>query len=126
MAQTRTPVVLYLAVALMASLLAMGLPAILTQVGEGLPPRIRSGGIGIIYAVAIAVFGGTASFVVTWLTKVTGSPLAPAVYMCGALAIGVCCMFALRETAPDFVRFLQQIKAGVDQAGILAPGKYGI
>ena len=100
MAQTRTPVVLYLAVALMASLLAMGLPAILTQVGEGLPPRIRSGGIGIIYAVAIAVFGGTASFVVTWLTEVTGSPLAPAVYMSGALALGVCCMFALRETAP--------------------------
>jgi predicted MFS family arabinose efflux permease len=100
MAQIRTPGVLYAAVALMASLLAMGLPAILTQVGEGLPPRIRSGGIGIIYAVAIAVFGGTASFVVTWLTEVTGSPLAPAVYMCGALALGVCCMLALRETAP--------------------------
>ena len=30
----------------------------------------------------------------------TGSPLAPAVYMSGALALGVCCMFALRETAP--------------------------
>jgi MFS family permease len=100
MTQARTPSVVYLAVALMASLLAMGLPAIMTLVGEGLPPRIRSGGIGIIYAVSIAVFGGTASFVVTWLTKVTGSPLAPAVYMCGALALGVCCMLALRETAP--------------------------
>jgi MFS transporter, MHS family, citrate/tricarballylate:H+ symporter len=100
MAQTRTPLVLYLAVALMASLLAMGLPAIMTQISEGLPPRARSGGIGIIYAIAIALFGGTASLVVTWLTKVTGSPLAPAVYMCGALALGVCCMFALRETAP--------------------------
>jgi len=100
MVQARTTVVLYSAVALMASLVALGLPSIMTQVGEGLPPRIRSGGIGIIYAVAIAVFGGTASFVVTWLTKVTGSPLAPAGYMCAALAVGVCCMFALRETAP--------------------------
>ena len=100
MAQARTPVVLYLAVALMASLLAMGLPAIMTQVGEGLPLQRRSGGIGIIYAVAIAVFGGSASLVVTWLTKATGSPLAPAGYMCAALALGVCCMFALRETAP--------------------------
>ena len=81
-------------------LLALGLPAIMTQVGEGLPPGIRSGGIGIIYAVAIAAFGGTASLVVTWLTKVTGSPLAPAGYMCAALVVGVCCMFALRETAP--------------------------
>ncbi|MEO8301660.1 MAG: MFS transporter [Rhizomicrobium sp.] len=100
MAQFRTPAVLYAAVALMASLLALGLPAIMTQVGESLPPQIRSGGIGIIYAVAIAVFGGTAPFIVTWLTVVTGSPLAPAGYMCAALAIGVCCMLALRETAP--------------------------
>jgi MHS family citrate/tricarballylate:H+ symporter-like MFS transporter len=78
----------------------LGLPAILAQVGESLPPQMRSGGIGIIYAVAIALFGGTASFVVTWLTKVTGSPLAPAGYMCAALALGVCCMLTMRETAP--------------------------
>jgi hypothetical protein len=100
MADSRTPTVLYAAVALMASLLALGLPAIMTQVAEGLPPGMRSGGIGIIYAVAIALFGGTASLVVTWLTKITGSPLAPAGYMCAALVLGVCCMFALRETAP--------------------------
>jgi MHS family citrate/tricarballylate:H+ symporter-like MFS transporter len=100
MAQLRTPAVLYAAVALMASLLALGLPAIMTQVGESLPRQMRSGGLGIIYAVAIAVFGGTASFIVTWLTKVTGSPLAPAGYMCAALALGVCCMLAMRETAP--------------------------
>jgi MFS family permease len=100
MAQSRTPAVLYAAVALMASLLALGLPAILTQVGEGLPAQLRSGSIGIIYAVAISLFGGTASFVVTWLTAVTGSPLAPAWYMCGALALGVLSMLMLRETAP--------------------------
>jgi MFS family permease len=100
MAQQRTPAMLYAAVALMASLLALGLPAIMTQVGESLPRQMRSGGIGIIYAVAISVFGGTASFVVTWLTEVTGSPLAPAGYMCAALALGVCCMLTLRETAP--------------------------
>lgn len=40
--------------------------------------------------------------------------------------MGVSGMLRLRETAPDFVRFLQQMKAGVDPAGILAPGKYGI
>jgi MFS family permease len=100
MSQLRTPPVLYAAVALMASLLALGLPAIMTQVGESLPLQMRSGGIGIIYAVAIAIFGGTASFVVTWLTRVTGSPLAPAGYMCAALALGMCCMLTMRETAP--------------------------
>lgn len=101
MAQWRTPLVLYAAVALMAALLALGLPAIMVQVGEGLPRRMRSGGIGIIYAVAIAVFGGTASLIVTWLTAVTGSPLAPAAYMCVALALGVLAMLVLPGTAPS-------------------------
>ncbi|HKX64369.1 MAG TPA: MFS transporter [Rhizomicrobium sp.] len=100
MTQLRTVGALYAAVALMASLLPLGLPSIMCLVAEGLPAQKRSGAIGIIYAVAVALFGGTASLVVTWLTKVTGSPLAPAGYMCAALAVGICCMFALRETAP--------------------------
>ncbi|HET7083656.1 MAG TPA: MFS transporter [Rhizomicrobium sp.] len=99
-AQLRTPGVLYAAVALMSALLALGLPSILTQVAEGLPAEMRSGAIGIIYAVAVSLFGGTASLIVTWLTSVTGSPLAPAWYMCGALALGVLSMLTLRETAP--------------------------
>jgi MFS family permease len=100
MAQLRTPAVLYATVALMASLLALGLPSIMAIIAEGLPPEMRSGAIGIIYAVAISVFGGTASLVVTWLTAATGSPLAPAWYMCGSLALGVLSMFSMRETAP--------------------------
>jgi len=100
MAQLRTAGVLYAAVALMSFLLALGLPAIMAQMGESLPVNIRSGGIGVIYAVAISVFGGTTSFIVTWLTAVTGSPLAPAFYMCVALAVGVLSMLVLRETAP--------------------------
>ena len=100
MTELRTPGVLYATVALMAALLALGLPAIMAQIAEGLPPGVRSGSIGIIYAVAIALFGGTASLIVTWLTSVTGSPLAPAWYMCGALAVGVLCMLPMRETAP--------------------------
>jgi hypothetical protein len=36
----------------------------------------------------------------TWLVKITQSPLAPAVYMCAALALGLVGMFAMRETAP--------------------------
>jgi hypothetical protein len=84
----------------MATLLGLGLPAILAQVSESMPVHMRSGAIGIVYAVAVAVFGGSASFVVTWLTAVTGSPLAPAIYMCAALALGLIGMFAMRETAP--------------------------
>src|SRR5690606_35751563 len=48
---------------------------------ESLPKRIRGGAVALIYAVAIAVFGGTAQLVVTWLIRVTNSPLAPAAYL---------------------------------------------
>lgn len=100
MVQLRTPLALDAAVMLMAALLGLGLPSILAQVSESLPLQMRSGAIGIIYAVAITLFGGTTPFVVTWLTALTGSPLASAWYMCGALAVGVLCMFSMRETAP--------------------------
>lgn len=74
--------------------------SIMSSLTENLPQQNRSGGIGIIYALAIATFGGTAQFVVVWLTDYSGSPLAPSWYMSGALVIGVCAMLAVRETAP--------------------------
>jgi MFS family permease len=100
MAHLRTPLSLYCAILVMAPLLALGSSVTVTFLAESMPQQIRSGGIGIIYAVAITVFGGSTSFVVAWLTDVTGSPLAPAWYMGAALAIGVCAMFAVGETAP--------------------------
>jgi hypothetical protein len=49
---------------------------------------MRSGGLAMIYAVAISVFGGSTQFVVAWLTQLTGDPLAPAWYMIGAVVVG--------------------------------------
>jgi MFS family permease len=100
MSQLRTPAVVYAAGALLSTLLGLGLAPILVQVSESLPVQMRSGGIGIIYAVAVSLFGGTTPFVVTWLTEITHSPLAPAWYMCGFLAIGVLAMLTMKETAP--------------------------
>jgi MHS family citrate/tricarballylate:H+ symporter-like MFS transporter len=81
---------------------ALGLygPAILAGLSESLPPSLRAGSIGIVYALAISIFGGSAQFVVAWLTDVTGSPLAPACYMSGALLLGLAGMIGMRETAP--------------------------
>ena len=68
--------------------LATGLygPAVLAGLSESLPASLRAGSLGIIYALAICCFGGSAQFVVTWLIQITGSPLAPAWHVGGAAA----------------------------------------
>ena len=104
MSELRTPLALYAGTALMAICLAFSLPSIMCSLSESLPQEMRSGGIGIIYAVAISIFGGTAQFVVAWLTAASGSPLAPAWYMSAALVVGLCGMLLTRETAPVKLR----------------------
>ena len=78
----------------------LAFPAGLVSIAELLPTRIRSGGLGLIYAFAISVFGGTTQFGVAWLTHATGSPLAPGWYMTVAVAIGLVAMLLMPETAP--------------------------
>lgn len=73
---------------------------VLVTITEGLPRAIRSGGLAIIYAVPILIFGGSAQFVVKALIKSTGSAYAPAGFITGALAIALIAMIFVRETAP--------------------------
>jgi MFS family permease len=86
------------AVLTIASTLSTG--TVLVAVTESLPAHVRSGGLGMIYAVAISVFGGSTQFVVAWLTQLTGSALAPAWYMIGAVMVGVMAFTRMPETAP--------------------------
>lgn len=66
---------------------------------ESLPKSVRGRSFATIYAVAVALFGGTAQIVVAWLTHTTGSPLAPAWYMVLATAVGLYGMIKLGETS---------------------------
>lgn len=97
MSHWRGPATLYPG-AILLGLLALGTPAIMCWLMESLPPQMRSGATGIIYAVAVSLFGGSAALVVAWLTELTGSPLAPAGYMSAALLLGVLSMLTVRET----------------------------
>jgi MFS transporter, MHS family, proline/betaine transporter len=45
------------------------------------PPRLRFSGMAIGYNLALALFGGTAPMVATWLIKTTGRLTAPACYL---------------------------------------------
>ena len=52
-----------------------------TFLAESFPTNVRYSGFALSFNGANAILGGTTPFIVTWLIKVTGSPLAPAVYL---------------------------------------------
>lgn len=92
------------ATVLIAVLSSVSATPILVCLAEALPSRVRSGAVGTIYAVAIAVFGGTTQPVITWLIHVTGQAMAPAWYLTAATVIGLAAVALLPETAPRLAR----------------------
>ena len=96
----RTRAALYGASAVLASISTVSSATILVAITESLPRRARSGGLALIYALAISVFGGSAQFFVTWLIRATGNPLAPAWYMLSGVLVGLAALALLPETAP--------------------------
>jgi MHS family citrate/tricarballylate:H+ symporter-like MFS transporter len=97
---SRTPEVLYASVALLTAVTGLGQGCVMTAIAESLPQHVRAGALGTIYAVAIAIFGGSAQFVVVWLIGATGNPLVPGWYLLGAALFGLAAMVKTRETAP--------------------------
>ena len=63
-------------------------PAVLLFV-QALPARVRAGATGIVYALAIAIFGGTTQLLETLLIRWTGNPVAPGWYMMGAVIVAL-------------------------------------
>ena len=66
-----------------------------TTVAEQFPPGVRSVGLSLAYNLAVMLFGGFAQFIVTWLIKTTGNPLAAAYYVMFGAAVGLvaaCCV----------------------------------
>jgi MHS family citrate/tricarballylate:H+ symporter-like MFS transporter len=63
-------------------------PAVLLFV-QALPARVRAGATGLVYALAIAIFGGTTQLLETLLIRGTGNPVAPAWYMMGAVIVAL-------------------------------------
>ncbi len=96
----RTGVALYGACAVLGSMSTLSSATIIVAITEALPARVRSGGIALIYALAISVFGGSAQFAVAWLIRATGNSLAPAWYMFVGVIIGLVALSQLPETAP--------------------------
>lgn len=96
----RSRFALYVACGVLACASTLSASASLIAVNESLPHRVRSGAFGIIYALSISIFGGSAQFIVAWLTRLTGNPLAPAWYMIGGVIVGMIAQHLMPESAP--------------------------
>lgn len=88
-ASTRSPLILWVVTAVFSFVNGLSSTATLVFVTETLPVAIRGRSTGLIYAVSISVFGGSTQFIVQWLTNQTHSPLAPAWYATGIVALSL-------------------------------------
>jgi MHS family proline/betaine transporter-like MFS transporter len=66
---------------------------------EIIPTRVRYTSMSFGYNVAVAVFGGFAPFVATWLVRETGSAYSPAIYLIAAAVVTGIAVIRCRETA---------------------------
>jgi MFS family permease len=88
--------------AVLCSLVGVYFGPISTALAEQFPAAVRSTGMALGYNFAVMLFGGFAQFIVTWLIRETGTPLAPAFYvMFGAVVGFIASLFVIdrhRET----------------------------
>jgi hypothetical protein len=61
--------------------------------------RVRYGGFSIGYNYSVAIFGGTAPYIATYLVSSTGNPLSPAYYVIAAAVLTLVTILTMRETA---------------------------
>jgi MHS family citrate/tricarballylate:H+ symporter-like MFS transporter len=99
-AHDRTPAALLTAAAVMGLAATLSPVTVLVALSEGLPRAMRGQTLGLVYAVAISIFGGSTQFTVAWLSGATHSPLAPAWYATVAVGLSLLAMLAMPETAP--------------------------
>jgi MHS family proline/betaine transporter-like MFS transporter len=73
-------------------------------IAEIFPTRSRALWMSIGYSFAVAIFGGFAPYIATWLIERTGSPLSPSLYVIAAAAISSIVIWRLKETAHERLR----------------------
>jgi len=66
---------------------------------EIIPTRVRYTSMSVGYNCAVAIFGGFAPFIATWLVKETGLSYSPGFYLIGAAAVTGVAVLRCRETA---------------------------
>ena len=83
----------------LAAIEAVFVSASLAAGAELFATRVRSSGYSVGYNMSVAVFGGTAPYVATWLVDRTGNDLAPALYVIAAAVVTLATVLTMRETS---------------------------
>jgi len=92
-----TPVVLFVVLGVLSlGLVGQTAPSI-TMLPEMFPKAVRASGMSLVYSVGVALFGGFAPFISTWLLNATGSKLAPAWYLVAMTAVSLLGLGWLRD-----------------------------
>jgi MHS family proline/betaine transporter-like MFS transporter len=71
---------------------------------EMFPTNVRYSALGISYNLAVALFGGTAPFIATFLISRTGSSLSPTFYLIAAAVITLIVVSRIKETSREPLR----------------------
>ncbi|MDT2004186.1 MFS transporter [Rhodococcus opacus] len=79
--------------------LAMFMSASGAAMVEIFPSRVRYAGFSIGFNISVAIFGGTAPYVATYLITTTGSPLSPSVILIVTGVMAIVAAATLHETA---------------------------
>src|SRR5690349_12537686 len=73
-------------------------------IAEIFPTAGRSTWMSAGYSVAVALFGGFAPFIATWLIAHTGNPISPSFYVMAAAAVSMVVILRMEETAGKALR----------------------
>ena len=91
-------VIIQLVIGLAIALFSGAGPAAISEI---FPTRTRSTYMSTGYALAVAIFGGFAPFVATWLIDWTKSPISPVYYVIAAAVVSTIVIAPMRETAHE-------------------------
>ena len=90
----------------LAAIESVFVSASLAAAAELFATRVRSSGYSIGYNVSVALFGGTAPYIATWLVDRTGNEIAPAFYVIAAAVVTLATVLTMKETAGRPLRHL--------------------
>lgn len=86
----------------MGALISGYIGAILAVFNELLPTEVLSSGVSIAYNFAVTIFGGFATFIITWLISSTGDNIAPAYYIMTAAVISSIGAYLYRDSKVNY------------------------